>query len=740
MPFGVLTASDEFQRVTDEVFCGLDGVTVVVDDILVWGRTREEHDNRLRKVLHRCEEVGIVLNKQKSQFAKDSVKYLGHVLTTEGMKIDQDRIRSIQEFPAPTNVKQLQQFLGMVTYVSQFVDHLSDKTVVLRELIKRSSGFDWQPVHQEAFEHLKEALVSAPVLQYFDPQKTLTLSVDASIYGVGAVMTQDGKPVAYASKSLTDPQTRWAQIERELLAIVFGCQKFHYFVYGRPEVNIETDHRPLEQIFRKPLHQVPLRLQQMRMSLQKYDIKVTYRPGKELQIADFLSRNPLPERLIYNPKINAIKHIAISESRLADYQRASTEDQETTELARLFRDGWPDNKQSVPDIARTYWPYRDEIHVEDNLTMRSNRIIVPSSKRREVLKQLHAAHCGETKMKNRARDTVYWPSINAEIEQFAKSCQHCQEHQRRKQKEPMIIGKIPVLPWEIVSADILTHEDRNYQVLVDHYSFYWTICRLEKMTTKHVIKSMFGEFQHFGLPRTLLTDNGPQYVSADFEDVMRKYDIEHKTSSPYHPLGNSIAERAVQEAKKILRKYKFDTPEFYVALAEFRVSPRTTDLASPVERLQGRRLRTLVPAHASTLEPRTLDPAKVAEALLSERKKQKAYYDRTSRSRPEFEKGQRVRIWDRREEIWKDGTVVGKHAAPRSYSVWVRDTDSCHRRNKKDIALQPDQTPNEAHQPNQMDDGDEPQASERALEPEQVFRRSHRERKERTICSCCSEN
>lgn len=136
-------------------------------------------------------------------------------------------------------------------------------------------------------------------------------------------------------------------------------------------------------IFKKPLHQIPLRLQQMRMSLQRYDIDVTYKPGKELQIADFLSRNPLPETLVYKPRMSAIRHMAISNTRLADYQKATEDDQELKELQNLFLRVWPEDKKEVPGIVQPYWPYRDEIHVEDSLAMRSNRIIVPPRDRRK---------------------------------------------------------------------------------------------------------------------------------------------------------------------------------------------------------------------------------------------------------------------------------------------------------------------------------------------------------------------
>ena len=145
---------------------------------------------------------------------------------------------------------------------------------------------------------MKKLISNAPVLKYFDPEKQAVLSVDANSKGVGAVLFQENQPVAYASKSLTACQQNYAQIEKEMLAIVFGCTKFHDYIYGLPDVDVETDHKPLESILKKPLHQAPLRLQRMIMSLQKYPITVHYKPGKELLVADALSRSPLPEEAV----------------------------------------------------------------------------------------------------------------------------------------------------------------------------------------------------------------------------------------------------------------------------------------------------------------------------------------------------------------------------------------------------------------------------------------------------------
>lgn len=177
----------------------------------------------------------------------------------------------------------------MVNFISKFTPHVSDVTEPLRELTKKSVKFHWTDRHEKAFNNLKYQLSNSDTLQYYDVTKPVTLQVDASQKGLGAVLYQDKGPVAYASKAMNDTQQHYAQIEKELLAIVFGCKRFHQYIYGK-HVVIETDHKPLEAIFNKPLSQAPSRLQRMLLQLQGYDIELVYKKGTEMYIADALSR------------------------------------------------------------------------------------------------------------------------------------------------------------------------------------------------------------------------------------------------------------------------------------------------------------------------------------------------------------------------------------------------------------------------------------------------------------------
>ncbi|KAL7857277.1 hypothetical protein SRHO_G00161760 [Serrasalmus rhombeus] len=245
----------------------------------------KDHDEKLRHFLNRCRDKNIKLNADKFNLRKEEVPYIGHLLTSEGLKIDPEKVRVVTEMPRPTDVKGVQRLVGMVNYLSKFYAHLSDDCEILRQLTHKDSIWDWTPVHEEAFTRLKINIAKAPVLKYYSPKEEVTLQCDASETGLGAALTQNGKPVAFASRALMTTERGYAQIEKECLAIVFGMEKFHQYTYGQP-VTVQSDHKPLENIFKKPLLSAPKRLQRMLLRLQKYSVQVTYVPGRDMLLAD----------------------------------------------------------------------------------------------------------------------------------------------------------------------------------------------------------------------------------------------------------------------------------------------------------------------------------------------------------------------------------------------------------------------------------------------------------------------
>lgn len=216
--------------------------------------------------MDRIRSINLKLNKDECKIRRTEIAYLGHILSAEGVKPDQEKVRAIQNMPEPEDKAGLLRFLGMLQHLAKFIPNLSEVSAPLRKLLGGETAWHWDTEQKKSFEKLKMLVSKAPVLKYFDVGKDVTLSVDASSEGLGAVLIQEGQPVAYGSRALTDCQRRYAQIEKELLAIVYGCEMFKQYVYGKT-VHVETDHKPLETVFKKSLQKVPPRLQRMLMSL-----------------------------------------------------------------------------------------------------------------------------------------------------------------------------------------------------------------------------------------------------------------------------------------------------------------------------------------------------------------------------------------------------------------------------------------------------------------------------------------
>jgi hypothetical protein len=249
-----------------EMFGDVDDIESVVDDILVDGKTLEEHNERLVKVLDRARASDLKLNRSKCKIAMPEVDYVGHKLTRDGLKPSSQRVKAILDMRDPENQSELETVMGMIAYVSKFIPNLSELNAPLRAL-KAKEDWHWGDAERQAYQRIKGSLSSAPVLNYFDVNKPVKLSVEASMKGLEAAILQNNGPIAYASRSLTPTEQRYAQIEKEMLAVVFGCSRFHKLIYGMSNVTIESDHKPLETLMRKPIHAAPMRIQRMMLKL-----------------------------------------------------------------------------------------------------------------------------------------------------------------------------------------------------------------------------------------------------------------------------------------------------------------------------------------------------------------------------------------------------------------------------------------------------------------------------------------
>ena len=274
MPFGISTAPEEFERRLQECLADLPGVEVLRDDIPVvgYGDTQDEaerdHDKNLKKLLKRASEVNLKLNSKKMNLRKTEVKFMGHLITKDGLKPDPDKIKDVENMPKPTSKQELLSLLGFINYLAKFMPKLAHISQPLRELTTKKVQFLWSPQHDKAFNEVKQLTTKHPVLKYYDLNEEVTLQCDASEKGLGATLLQSGQPVAFASRTLSQTEQRYAQIEKECLAIVFGCDQFSQYITRRHKVTVESDHKPLQSIFKKSLLEAPCRLQRMMLRLQ----------------------------------------------------------------------------------------------------------------------------------------------------------------------------------------------------------------------------------------------------------------------------------------------------------------------------------------------------------------------------------------------------------------------------------------------------------------------------------------
>ena len=610
----------------DKFFEGVP-VEIIVDDFLIHGKDQTDADQKLRRVLDRSREVGLKFNPKKVKLRVPEVSYVGHVFSAEGLKPDPDKIRAISEMPPPSDKEGVLRILGTVNYLDKFIEHKANLQEPISQLTQKDVAFVWEKPQQEAFDKLKSVITSAPVLAYFDNSKETVLSVDASSTGLGAVIMQEGKPVAFSSKTLTPPEKMYANIERELLAIVWGAQKFHTYVYGR-RVIVETDHKPLESIFRKPLNEAPPRLQRMLLKLTKYDLVVRYVPGKQQVISDCLSRAPLSETEPFSEPedvigVNLVEELGLESSTLKRFKNSSSADETSRVVMEYVLKGWPSEKEQVDELAREYWNFREELNVEDGMLFTSNRIVVPRPLIAKVLDEIHEAHMGESKSLSFAKDYVFWPSMTTQVKDKVISCAVCNAFRNRQQRETLHPHDIPGLLWQVVGTDLFEYGGQTYLLVTDFYSKCFEIELLRQNTAICVINNLKKILARSGIPEKVASDNGPQYSNTrnlfsnnhEFKKFAEEWGFSHTTSSPEYPQSNGAAERAVQTAKRILKKAAAENKDPFEGLLKYRNTPFEDIGVSPAQLLMSRRTRTMIPTHRRLLLPQPVDRDHILKTL-----------------------------------------------------------------------------------------------------------------------------
>ena len=625
---------------------------------------------------------------------KTEVKFMGHLITKDGLKPDPDKIKDVENMPKPTSKQELLSLLGFINYLAKFMPKVARISHPLRELTTKKAQFVWSPQHDKAFSEVKQ-LITHPVLKYYDLDEEVTLQCDASEKGLGDTLLQNGQPVAFASRTLSPTEQRYAQLEKECLAIVFGCDKLSQYITRRQKVTVETDHKPLQSIFKKSLLEAPCRLQRMMLRLQRYNLEVIYKPGRHMYIADHLSRATVPntdtqetEFQIFTlelEEINPLNTIKISSERLSQLQKATEQDPVMQTVKTRILTGWPEQREEGPIHIREFWNFRDQLSLYNGVLFKSQRLIIPKALRLEVISRIHSSHLGIESCLRKAREFVYWPSMNSDIKEAITKCSICAEYQAKQQKQPMQTHQIPDRPWSHLFSDLFALTGKDYIVLVDGYSDFIEVKCLQSTTSATLIQFFKEQFSRHGIPDVLMTDNGPQYASQDFKDFAQEWEFKHISSSPYHSRSNGKAESAVKIVKNLLKKAMADNKDPWLALLDCHNTPTAGMKSSLCQRLMSRRTRTLVPVSSYLLFPEVIDG--VSDSLEFKRQKAKSYFDKNAKPLPDLYIGEEVRVSDKKRKTWQPGKCL-EQLSDRSYLV--QSDGEVIRRNREDIKPMPD--------------------------------------------------
>ncbi len=693
LPFGLCVSQDIFQREMDRILEKCEGVCGIADDVAVAGSTEEQHDQRLIHLMETAAEHGLVFNSSKCHIKQTSISVFGNIYTRDGIKPDPQKVRDIKGMKTPTTKHELQQFLGMMTYLSTFIEDLSTKTSILRDLLKEDSTFLWEPHHQKAFGCLKEAVSKASLLAYYQPEMPLYLQCDASMQGLGVGLLQHDKsnrlrPIAYASKSLTPTEQRYACIERELLAIVYGTQRFHTFLYGR-SFQVITDHKPLVSIVEKSLTAAPPRLQRMLLQLQGYKFSLEYKPGKENQLADALSRLPNIHNDATIDLDMRVDHVAFSTSKVSQIQSETIRDPVLNELRETIIVGWPEQMKQTPIDIRPFWSIRDQLSVLDGIIMKGHQVVIPRSIQHDILQQLHACHMGMEKTKLRAKDTVFWPNMCTDIDNLVRHCSICQEHKPSQTHEPLVQHEIPPGPWHTVGTDLFMQGPHQYLIVADYFSKFPIIRKLPDYNPSSVVITALKQiFSEHGIPRKVISDNGPHYSSTQFRIFADSWGFSHVTSSPHYPRSNGFIERQIQTMKSIMNKAQQAGTDIDLALLCWRVTPLSRTIESPAQLLMGRRLLANLP---SKVDNPNMNKDGIRQEFEKQQQLQKFYHDQKAMQLPPLHKGQATLVQNTNTKKWMPAVVQDKTAEPRSYLIQC-PSGKVVRRNRIHIREAPEET------------------------------------------------
>lgn len=588
-PFGLSSAPGTYNRLMSIILNKMDDFTAgYFDDVIVFSKGKENHWKHLDEVLSSLYESGLKLNKEKCKFFVDNVEFLGYNISENSVTLANKKIDAIKNYPVPKTVKAVKRFLGLTGFYRKLVENYSKIASPLNEMMRKGSVFNWTSECKNSFDTLINVLCSSPVLRISNPDWPYIVKVDSSKFGVGCILEQEDPVtkqryvIEYASSKYNDTQQRYPAIELEVCGLIFAVKHWNCYLIGKPFV-VETDSKVVQWIKQKRDHVG--KLGRWALFLENYDFQTVHVPGKNHQGPDALSR-------VHEFELNEFSMNNRFLNNLNDLNFVDCHDEiESDPKLKILID-------------------KRDISIVENVYVKSDNkcIVVPKSKRQEILRLLHDnyGHVGINKMLHRVRERYFWPQDNKDIQEFCKACHSCavNKDNRAPNNAPLLPIDHSVLePFQRVGMDILgplpEAEDGSKYLLVmqDYFTKWPEMIALKSVDTDAVLNWLtFDIIPRHGVFSELITDQGVQFISEKFKSFCRSVGIKHKTTSPFHPQTDGMVEKFNRTFLNMIRNYvttdQKDWPTHIpLILYSYRTAVNDTTKVSPAEALQGRKFK-----------------------------------------------------------------------------------------------------------------------------------------------------
>ena len=648
MPFGLCNAPSTFERLMEKVLTGLTWqiCLVYLDDVIVYSKTVDEHINRLNTIMQKFILAGLKLKPKKCFLFRTKVHFLGHVVSSEGVSTDPEKVEAIQNWKVPHDLTDVRSFLGLCSYYRRFVPKFSEVAKPLTKLTEKDQPFTWGSEQEQAWLDLKQRLMSAPILAYPDPSAEFILDTDASGYGIGAVLVQvqEGKErvIAYGSRSLTKEERRYCVTRRELLAIVFFLKQYRHYLYGQ-KFKVRTDHGALRWLmsFKDPQGQVARWLE----VLGTYDFEVEHRPGLKHNNADALSRGPCRQCGLDDdcgtlaegckvltrgaareqsqgtqPETQTQPHVPWTGEGALSADKIVTAQSEDPVLAKLItwkqeglRPKWAD-VSAEGRLLKVYWAQWESLEMNNGLLCRRYiltgkkermQILLPDKLQDVVLEHLHnsvtAGHMGVRRTLAAVRQRFFWPKMRQSVDKWCSECAVCASRKNPPKSRRAPLKKYQVgEPMERVALDIagpwpLSENGNKYTLVVSDYFTKWAeaypIPDQEAKTVAEVFVNQF--VARFGAPLLIHTDQGRNFESRLFKEMCGLLGVKKTRTVAFRPQSDGLVERLNRTIGTMIAAFVNENQrtwdkDLQVLMMAYRSTPHESTKLTPNEMMLGR--------------------------------------------------------------------------------------------------------------------------------------------------------